>query len=41
MPIPMQVDTYLQALMIFFGKAMVYLRAMDKAIPGELQEWIG
>ena len=41
MPLDLQLDVYLQALLIFFGKATVYLRAMNKDYPAQIQEWIG
>ena len=41
MPLDLQLDVYLQALLIFFGKASVYLRAMNKAYSTQIQEWIG
>lgn len=40
-PIEMQLDIYLQALLIFLGKATIYLRAMNKPLSKELQDWIG
>ncbi len=40
MPIDQQLDVYLQALLIFFGKASIYLKAMNKPLPKSLQEWI-
>jgi hypothetical protein len=40
-PVDVQLEIYLQALLIFFGKAMIYLRAMNKAVPKNMQEWIG
>lgn len=40
-PLDLQLDVYLQALLIFFGKVTVYLRAMNKAYPAQIQEWIG
>ncbi len=40
-PVEMQMDVYLQALLIFLGKASIYLRAMSKPLPGSMQEWIG
>jgi uncharacterized damage-inducible protein DinB len=40
-PVAMQMDIYLQALLIFFGKAVVYLRAMNKDLPGQIGQWIG
>lgn len=41
MPLTLQLDIYLQALLISFGKATVYFRAMNKALPDKWQEWIG
>lgn len=41
MPVDLQLDVYLQALLIFFGKATVFLRAMNKALPQNFQEVIG
>jgi hypothetical protein len=41
MPVELQLDVYLQALLIFFGKATVYLKAMNKALPQQIQEYIG
>ena len=41
MPVEMQLDVYLQALLIFFGKATIYLRAMNKTLPQQFQEYIG
>lgn len=40
-PVAIQMDIYLQALLIFFGKATVYLKAMNKPLPQQIQEWIG
>ena len=39
-PISMQLDIYLQSLMIFFGKAVIYFRAMSKPLPPGVQEYI-
>jgi hypothetical protein len=39
-PIEMQLDIYLQAILIFVGKATIYLRAMSKPLPKSLQEWV-
>ncbi len=39
--VDMQLDVYLQALLIFFGKATVYLKAMNKTLPTVFQEYIG
>lgn len=40
MPVPLQLDVYLQALLIFFGKATIFLKAMNKPLPKSVQEWI-
>ena len=40
-PVDLQLDVYLQALLIFFGKATVFLKAMNKALPQTIQEYIG
>jgi len=39
--IDMQLDIYLQALLIFFGKLTVYLRAMNKPLSPSIKEYIG
>lgn len=39
--VELQLDIYLQALLIFFGKATIYLRAMNKPLPENLEQWIG
>ncbi len=41
MPVEMQLDVYLQALLIFFGKVTIYLKAMKKPLPETVQEYIG
>ena len=41
MPVDLQLDLYLQALLIFFGKATIYLKAMNKELPKQIQEYIG
>ena len=41
MPVDTQLDVYLQALLIFFGKVTVFLKAMSKAYPQDIQEYIG
>lgn len=41
MPVGVQLDTYLQALLIHLGKAVVYFRAMGKERPQQVEEWIG
>ncbi len=40
-PVEMQLEVYLQALLIFFGKASIYLRAMNRPLPGSLEQWVG
>lgn len=40
-PLEMQLDIYLQALLIFFGKVTIYLRAMNRDLPQAIQDWIG
>ncbi|HXV96810.1 MAG TPA: hypothetical protein VEC93_00200, partial [Anaerolineae bacterium] len=40
-PVEMQLDVYLQALLIFFGKATIYLKAMNKPLPEAVREYIG
>ena len=41
MPVELQLDVYLQALLIFFGKATIYLKTMNRSLPTQIQEWIG
>ena len=41
MPFDFQLDAYLQALLIFFGKITVYLKAMNKSLPGQMRDYIG
>ena len=36
-----QLDVYLQAVLIFLGKATIYLKAMNKPLPQSFQEYIG
>ena len=36
-----QIHIYMQAALIFFAKAVVYLRSMNKPLPASIQEWIG
>jgi len=40
-PVNLQLDIYLQALLIFFGKATIYLKAMNKPLPESIRDWIG
>jgi len=41
LPPHIQLDVYKEALLIFYGKASVYLKAMGKTLPERLGEWIG
>src|SRR5215217_7788126 len=36
-PVEFQLDCYLQAVLIFLGKASIYLRALNKPLPREVQ----
>ena len=40
MPVEFLLDVYLQALLIFFGKAIIYLKAMNKSLPEAVREYI-
>jgi len=41
-PLPtVQLDIYREALLIFYGKVSVYLRAMGKTLPPQWEQWIG
>lgn len=40
-PVETQLQIYLQALLIFFGKATVYVKAMNRPLPQQFQDWIG
>ena len=40
-PVDMQLDIYLQAQLIFLGKATVFLRAMNRPLPENVQAFIG
>jgi uncharacterized damage-inducible protein DinB len=40
-PVEMQLDIYLQALLIFFGKVAIYLKAMNRPLPEDIQGCIG
>jgi hypothetical protein len=39
-PVELQLDVYLQALLIFLGKATIYLKAMNRPLPKQIAEWI-
>jgi hypothetical protein len=41
LPADWQLDAYLQATLIFFGKATIYLKAMNKELPKQIEEYIG
>jgi hypothetical protein len=41
LPVDFQLDAYLQAILIFFGKVAIYLRIMDKPVPALMREYIG
>lgn len=36
-----QLEIYKEALLIFYGKVSVYLHAMGKPLPKQMEEWIG
>jgi uncharacterized damage-inducible protein DinB len=41
-PLPKaQLDVYREALIIFYGKVSVYLRALGRPLPGQWGDWIG
>lgn len=40
MPVEMSLDVYTQAILIFLGKAVVYLKAMGKPLPESVRDWI-
>ncbi len=41
-PLPkIQLDVYREALLIFYGKASVYLRSIGRPLPGQWPDWIG
>lgn len=39
-PLSAHIEIYIQAMMIFFGKAIVYYRAMDKPLPPNIDRYI-
>lgn len=41
LPVHIQLDVYKEALLIFYGKVSVYLKAMGRERPQQWQEWIG
>jgi hypothetical protein len=40
LPLHIQLDVYKEALLIFYGKVSVYLKAMGKERPQQWREWI-
>ena len=40
-PVETQMQIYLQAVLIFFGKATIFLRAMNRPLSKNFQDWIG
>ena len=36
-----QLDAYKEALLIFYGKVDVYLKALNKTLPDQWRDWIG
>ncbi len=36
-----QLDVYREALLIFYGKVSIYMRAIDRPLPPQWQQWIG
>jgi hypothetical protein len=41
LPPQIQLDVYKEALLIFYGKSIVYLRAMGKPVPEHWRDWLG
>jgi hypothetical protein len=41
LPLQAQLDVYKEALLLFYGKATVYARALNKGLPEQWREWIG
>jgi hypothetical protein len=41
LPPLIQLDVYKEALLIFYGKANIYLLAMGKERPEQMRDWIG
>lgn len=41
LPIRPQIHVYREALLIFYGRAILYLRALNKPPTGQLRSWVG
>lgn len=41
LPVHLHLDVYREALLIFYGKVSVYLKAMNKPLPDRWSQWIG
>jgi hypothetical protein len=41
LPADWHLDAYLQAVLIFFGKVTIYLKAMNRELPMQVREFIG
>jgi len=41
LPPQIQLNVYQEALLLFYGKAVVYLKGMGKPLPQQMQQWIG
>jgi len=39
-PLQIQLSVYQEALLIFYGKASVYLKALEKPMPEQVRNWI-
>ena len=39
-PLQIQLSIYQEALLIFYGKASVYLKALNKPLPEQVRDWI-
>jgi hypothetical protein len=40
LPAQIQLSVYQEALLIFYGKVSVYLKALNRALPQQMAEWI-
>lgn len=39
--VKVQLDVYREALLLFYGKVSVYLRAINRPLPGNWRDWVG